>query len=62
MLIGVHHGGESQLAHAVEAAHAPARFLGGGQGWEKHAGEDANDGNHDEQFNQRESRAFHDRR
>ena len=53
---GIHDIGEGDLLQVVEADHALGLLLGLGQRWQQHRGENGDDGDHNQQLNQGESR------
>jgi hypothetical protein len=55
VIVGVHRGGEAELANIVDAGDPPARFLGSRQRRQEHSSEDCDDRNHHEELDESES-------
>ena len=54
VILPIHHRTQSHLLEVVETTDPSNLFLGLGEGRQKHAGQDGNDGNHHQEFNQGE--------
>ena len=51
-------GREENLANIVQVVDQVSPVLGAGKGWQEHGRQDGNDGDHHEEFDQREAGAF----
>ena len=58
IVILVHVDAKGDLPHVVEAFNRASTFLGAGQGRQQQGGQNRDDGDHDQQFDQRESPFF----
>ncbi len=54
VVVGVHGHRDADLFEIADAFGFRGLTFGFGQSWEEHAGEDRDDGNHNQQFNQSE--------
>ncbi len=51
-LVGVHLENEAKLLEVVRAACAPGRFAGTGKGWQENSSQNADNRDHDQEFDQ----------
>ena len=58
-VVGIHFASQTDLLEVVGAGNSAGLFTGGVEGRQKHAGEDRDDGDHDEELDQGEAARFH---